>query len=96
MSQNFRNNKPLPKYLTDRKLKISALFIFEIKRQKGQNFQFFKWLFLRNGCPYGYDFWLVFRYLCEASKKYNFAIFSRYSKNFINLNVKSCLKLNGP
>ena len=31
MSQIFRNNKPLPKYLTNRKLKMSAVYIFEIK-----------------------------------------------------------------
>ena len=30
----FRNNKPLPKYLTDIKLKISAYFIFETKDAK--------------------------------------------------------------
>ena len=73
-SQIFRNNKPLPKYLTDRKLKMSVVFIFEIKdAKKDKIFKFLK--FLRNRCPYGYDFWLVFRYLCEASKKYNFAIF---------------------
>ena len=44
-------------------------------RQKGQYFQFFKGKFLRNAWPYGYDFWCVFRDLCEASSKYNFAIF---------------------
>ena len=76
MSQNFRNNKPLPKYLTDRKLKMSALFIFEIKdAKKDKTFNLFKGPFLRNRCPYGYDFWVIFRYLCEASKKYNFKIF---------------------
>ena len=43
MSQNFRNNKPLPKYLTDRKLKISAVFIFEIKgAKKDKIFNFLK------------------------------------------------------
>ena len=30
----FRNNKPFPKYLTHRKLKMSAVFIFEIKDVK--------------------------------------------------------------
>ena len=46
-----------------------------ILRRHFFNFQFFKGPFLRNGCPYGHDFWLVFRYLCETSKKYNSAIF---------------------
>ena len=31
---NIGNNKPLPKYLIDGKLKISAVFIFEIKDAK--------------------------------------------------------------
>ena len=62
MSQIFRHNKPLPKYMTDRKLKMSAVFIFEIKGPK-------------NGWPYGYDFWRAFRDLCEDSTKYNFAVF---------------------
>ena len=30
----FRNNKPLPKYLTNRKFKMSVVFIFEIKDAK--------------------------------------------------------------
>ena len=34
MCQIFRNNKPLPKYLTDRKLKMPVVFIFEIKGAK--------------------------------------------------------------
>ena len=48
--------------MTDRKLKMSAVFIFEIKGPK-------------NGWPYGYDFWRAFRDLCEDSTKYNFAVF---------------------
>ena len=34
MGQVFRNNKPVSKYLTDRKFKMSAIFIFEIKEAK--------------------------------------------------------------
>ena len=46
MYQTFRNNKPLPKYLTDRKLKISAVFIFEIKgAKKDKIFNFLKGIF---------------------------------------------------
>ena len=68
MSQIFRHNKPLPKYMTDRKLKMSAVFIFEIKGAKKDNiFNFLK--FLHNAWSYGYDFWCVFRDLCEASNK---------------------------
>ena len=42
---------------------------------KGQKFHFFKEQFLRNAWPYEYEFWRIFRDLCKASKKYNFAIF---------------------
>ena len=46
---NFRNNKPLPKYLTDRKMKMSAVFIFEIKgAKKDKIFNFFKGQFFPN------------------------------------------------
>ena len=44
-------------------------------RQNGQNFQFSKGPFFRNEWPYGYDFWHVFKYLCETFKIYNFATF---------------------
>ena len=43
MCQIFRNNKPLPKYLTDRKLKMPVVFIFEIKGAKKEKiFNFLK------------------------------------------------------
>ena len=52
ISQNFRNNKPLPKYLTDRKLKMSAVFIFEIKdAKKDKIFNFLKDRFSVMGGP---------------------------------------------
>ena len=56
---------------------MSSVFVFEIKdAKKDKIFNFFKssFQFLRNACPYGYDFWRVSRDLCEASNKYNFAI----------------------
>ena len=54
---------------------MSAVFIFEIKGAKNDNiFNFFKTRFFRNAWPCGYDFWCVFRDLCEASNKYNIAI----------------------
>ena len=34
MCQIFRNDKRFPKYFTDEKLKISVLFVFEIKGTK--------------------------------------------------------------
>ena len=50
---------------------MSALFIFEIKGAKGDKiFKFLKGRFSVMGSqPYGYNFWRVFRDLCEASKK---------------------------
>ena len=55
---------------------MSSVFVFEIKdAKKDKIFNFFKRQFLRNACPYGYDLWRVFRDLCEASNKYNLAIF---------------------
>ena len=54
---------------------VSLFYFWNKTRQNEQNFQFFKGPFLRNESPYGYDFWLVFRDLYEASKTYNFAIF---------------------
>ena len=57
---------------------MSPVYVIEIKDAKKDNiFNFFKGSFLRNVCPYGYDFWCVFRDLCETSNKYNFAIFFR-------------------
>ena len=54
---------------------MSAVFIFEMKD---------KVLFPRNGWPYGYDFWRVFRDLCEAYSKTisknTSQYFLRYSK----------------
>ena len=73
VSQNFRNNKPLPKYLSDRKLKMSAVFTFEIKdAKKNKIFNILKACFFVMGAPMDIIFDL---FLCDASKKYNFAIF---------------------
>ena len=54
---------------------VENFFFGNKRRQKRQNVQFFKRSFVRNEWPYGYDFWCVFRNHCEASKKYNFAVF---------------------
>ena len=61
-------------HLTDRKL-MSAVFIFDIKgAEKDKIFNFLKGSFSVMW-PYRYDFWCIFRDLCEASNKYNFAVF---------------------
>ena len=79
----------MPKYLTDRKLKMSAVFIIEIKdAKKDKVFNFLK------GCVsvmggamdmiYG-----VFLELCvRLLKSITLEFFSRCSKTYNNLNVK--------
>ena len=59
--------------MTDGKLKMSAVFIFEIKdAKKDKIFNFLKGRFFVMGAPMDMIFDL---FLCGASKKYNFAIF---------------------
>ena len=66
----------MPKYLSDQKFKLLPFLFFEIKgAKKDKIFQIFNQPFSRNGGPYGYDFWIAFRDLSEASKKYHFQIF---------------------
>ena len=49
--------------MTDRKLKMSAVFSFEIKdAKKDKTFKFLKGSFFVMEAPMD-DFWLVFRYL---------------------------------
>ena len=72
----FRNNKPLPKYLTDRKLKMSAIFIFEAKaaKKKQQNFHFLKGCFSVMHGPIDMIFG-VFSETYVRPNKYNFIFF---------------------
>ena len=93
----FRNNKPLPKYLTDRKLKISAYFIFETKdAKKDKIINFWKDHFSVMGDLIDMIFGAFSDYYVRLLKSLTSQFFSRYSKSPHNLNVKSCLKLNGP
>ena len=87
----------MPKYLTDKKLKMSAVSIFEIKgAKKDKIFNFFK----GNSSVMRGPVDMIFCVFSEtyvrllSSIKSNF--FSRHSKSYNNLNVKKCLKLNGP
>ena len=58
-----------------KKLKLSTVFIFEIKgAKKDKIFNFLEGRFSVMGDPI-WSIWHVFRDLCEASKKYNFAVF---------------------
>ena len=83
--------------MTDRKLKMSAVFIFEIKGTKEDNiFNFLKGSFSVIRGPMDMVF-VVFsetyvRHLTSITSEF----FSRYSKSYNNLNAKKCLKLNDP
>ena len=87
----------MPKYLADRKLKMPAVFIFEIKdAKKDKIFNFLKGCFFVMGAPIDMIFDLFSDIYVRLPKNITSQFFSRYSKNYINLNVKSCLKFNGP
>ena len=87
----------MPKYLTDRKWKMSAVFIFEIKdTKKDKIFNILKGRFFVMGAPMDMIFGLFSDIYVRLPKSITSQFFSRFSKNYINLNVKSCLKLNDP
>ena len=97
MSDFVRNNKTLPKYLTDTKLKMSAVFIFEIKSAKKDNiFNFLKGSFSVMGGPMDMNFGVFSETYVRLPTTIASQLFSRSSKSYNNLNVKKCLKLNGP
>ena len=95
--QNLRNNNPLPKYLIDGKLKMSAAFIFEIKgAKKDKIFNFLEGHFSVMGGPMDMIFGLFSETYVRLLKSITLPFFSKYSKSYNNLIVKSCLKFNGP
>ena len=83
--------------MTDRKLKMSVVFIFEIKDAKiDKIFYFLKDRFSIMGDTMDIIFGLFSDIYVRLLKSITSQFFSRYNKSYINLNVKSCLKLNGP
>ena len=97
MCQIFRNDKPLPKYSTDRKLKMSDVFILEIKgAKKDKVFNFLKGSFSVMRGLMDMIFGVFSETCVRLPKSIALQFFSRYSKSYNNLNVKSCLKPNGP
>ena len=93
----FRNNRPLPKYLTDRKLKMSVVLIFEIKRaKKDKIFDFLKGSFSIMRGPMDMIFGVFSETYARLLTSITSQFFSRYNKSYNILNVKKCLKLNGP
>ena len=92
MSQIFRNNKPLPKYLTNRKLKMSAVYIFEIKgAKKDKIFDFLKSHFTVMGGPMDMILGVFSETYVRLLKSITSEFYSRHSKSYNNLNIKSCL-----
>ena len=76
---------------------MSAVFIFEIKdAKKDKIFNFLKGRFSVMGGPMDIIFDVFSETYMRLLKSITSQFFSRYSKSFNNLNVKSCLKLNGP
>ena len=81
MCQIFRNNKPLSKYLTDRKLKMSAAFIFEIKDAEKDNiFSFLKGSFSVMRGPVDMNFGVFSETYLRLLTSITSQFFSRYSK----------------
>ena len=76
---------------------MSAVFIFEIKdAKKDKILNFLKGPFLSNGGPMDMIFDVFSETYVKLLKSITSKLFSRYSKSYNSLNVKSCLKLNGP
>ena len=76
---------------------MSAVFIFEIKgAKKDKFFNFLKGRFSVMGRPMDDVFGVFSDTYVSLLKSITSLFFSRYSKSYNNLNVKICLKLNGP
>ena len=85
----------MPKYLTDIKLKV--VFIFKIKGAKKEKiFNFLKGSFSVMRGPIDMIFGVFSETYVRLLTSITSHFFSRYSKSYNNLNVKKCLKLNGP
>ena len=79
-----------------KKFKILALFIFEIKdAEEDKIFKFLKSCFSVMGGPMNIIFGVFSEIYVRLLKSKISQYFSKYGKSYINLNVKSCLKLNG-
>ena len=87
----------MPKYLTDRKLKMSAFFIFEIKRAKTDStFNFLMDRFSVMSGLMDMIFGMFSNTNVRLLKCITLQFFSKYSKSYNILNVKSCVELNDP
>ena len=76
---------------------MSTAFIFEIKgAKKDKIFSFLKGCFSVMGGPMDVIFGVFSDTNVRLLESITLQFFSRYSKSDNNLNVKSCLNLNGP
>ena len=76
---------------------MSAIFIFEIKDAKKEIiFNFLKGRFSINGGPMDMIFGVFSETYVKLLKSIISQFFSKYSKSYNNLNVKSCIKLIDP
>ena len=76
---------------------MSAVSIFEIKGAKKDNiFSFLKGSFSLMRGPKDMMFGVFSETYVRLLTSMTLQFFSRYSKRYNNLNVKKCLKLNGP
>ena len=83
-------------WLKKKKIKMSVLFIFEIKGTKEDKiFKFLKGRFSVMDGPMDMIFGVSSEIYGRLLKSRILQFFSKYSESYNNLNVKSCLKLNG-
>ena len=76
---------------------MSAAFIFEMKgTKKDKIFNFLKGCFSVMASPMDIIFGVSSETYARLLKSITSQFLSRYRKSYNNLNVKSCLKLNGP
>ena len=76
---------------------MSAIFILEIKcAKKDRIFKFLKGRFSVMSGHMDMIFGVLSGAYVGLLKSVILQFFSKYSKSYNNLNVKSCLKLNGP
>ena len=76
---------------------MSAVFIYEIKdAKKDKTFNFLKGSFYVMRGPMDMIFGVFSETYARLLTSIPSQFFSIYSKSYNNLNVKSCLKLNGP
>ena len=75
---------------------ISCFYFWNKRRQKGLNFHFLKGCFCAMDSPMDMILGVFPETNLRLLKSITLQFFSKYSKSYNNLNVKSCLKLNGP